>query len=108
MRAPDGYTLVDDGRVFRFMEASPERIREEVGLIGIAAGREVVCAVPSTFDYALFGKGGERVVRRGVAALFALLAANPRDITLTHRALGATGRDDARLALIDRLFAQHA
>jgi hypothetical protein len=108
MRVPDGYTLADSDRVARFVAVSPDRIRRDMDVTGIEAAGEVVCAISSSWDHVLFGRGGERVLRRGVTALFAVLEANPRDVTITQRALGTGGRHDARLAVLDRLFAQHA
>ena len=108
MRVPDGYALATAEQVARFVAASPDRTGSETDVIGLVASGEVVCAVPASWSHGLFGKGGERVLRRGVAAMFALLAANPRDVTIVQPPLGAGGRDDRRLAVLDRLFAQHA
>lgn len=108
MRAPDGYTLATAEQVARFVAASPDRTGTESDVTGLVEAGEVVCAIPASWSHALFAKGGERVLRRGVAALFAALAANPHDVTIAQPAIGAAGRDDARLAILDRLFTQHA
>jgi hypothetical protein len=134
LQAPAGHQLVigHAGLAERLVESSPDRtlyhspsyvsfaraeragggelvtlLRDGHALVALPIYPEGPTSFTTGYSGALFPTGGDRALKRGVAALASLLAANPQltGVAITQAVVSDGGIDDPRRCTIDALLA---